>query len=226
MSNRARLVRRVLCFVAYLLPLLVGILFPIYAARPHVWYIRTEGVNITVHETVNLPTLRENAQEACDALLDGAAGTDTAMQTAAYALKAFLIAATVSSVLFYFTVSFTAVCTLVAFCLPPTHRYANFAKRLLRFFCPNRICFLLSFLWALVPALLPHALLFCYKHLMGLTIRVHFDPMADWILVLIGIVLCAAVYIVTLPWQAEEHLDMFRIYKSKSAVPRAGDEVI
>ena len=226
MSARARVVRRILCWVAYLLPLLFGILFPIYAAREHVWYIRTEGTEITVHETVNLPTLRENAKEACDALLDNGEQTDTAMQTAAYALKAFLIVATVASVLFSFTVILTAGCTVVAFCLPPTHRYANFAKRLLRFFCPNRICLLLSFLWALVPALLPHVLLFCYRSLMGMTIRVHFDPMADWIFVLIGIALCAALYILTLPWQAEEHLDMFRIYKSKSAVPRAGDEVL
>ena len=50
--------------------------------------------------------------------------------------------------------------------------------------------------------------------------------MTDWVLVLIFAVLNALAFILLLPMQNEEHLDMFRIYKSGAQVKRKGDEQI
>ncbi len=222
MSRLPRGVRRALCGAAYLLPLILGILLLVYAATPHLWFVYDH----VAHETMSTAGLKQNALETCQPILDAPDKASLPDRNFAYAVKVSAVAYDVSVWLYTFIMALTALCTAVAFLLPPTHRYANRAKRILRFVCPNRICWLLTHLLLILPALFPHLLVLWYSQFQGISMRVHFDPFADWIVALLCAVLCAALYILTLPWQAEEHLDMFRIYKPKSAVARAGDEVI
>lgn len=222
MKRAPRTLRRISCVLAYLLPLLLGIGMLVYACIPHLWFVYDHEA----YETLSLNGLLENARKACRQSLESSDESAVGTQSFAHAVMASSIACRVGAVLYLFVAVFAAACAIFAFCFPPTHRHACFAKRLLRFVCPNRICLLLSYLWALLPALFPPVLVLCYRQLQGLSMRVYYFPVADWVFALICIALCAALYILTLPWQAEEHLDMFRIYRSKDAVRRAGDEVI
>ncbi|MBQ9784427.1 MAG: hypothetical protein IJW29_02895 [Clostridia bacterium] len=222
MSTRARTAKRILCGVAYVLPLILGILLLVYASVPHLWFVHEHAA----HETLSTHTLKENAVGAVESVLDDPDAATAPNRNFAYAVKISAVVCDVAAGLYLFIMALTALCTCVAFLLPPTHRYANRAKRILYFVCPNRITWLLSHALPVIPALFPHLLVHWYAQFQGLSMRVHFDPMADWIAAVIAIALSVALYMLTLPWQVEEHLDMFRIYKSKSAVPRAGDEVI
>ncbi|MBQ9773038.1 MAG: hypothetical protein IJW30_00055 [Clostridia bacterium] len=229
--------RRLLCRAAYLLPLLLGVLFLVYTHVPHLWFVYDDPEqqgNFYITDTTSPAQLQKDAKESSFAVLDSDGETDADGEAQAVRNeRSFATLLTVASVVYYVALvlfaipaTLTAICSLVAFALPPTHLYANRAKRLLHFLCPNRICFLLSFLFPILTALFPQVLLFGYQTYQGLDIRLHYQGLPDWALALALAILCAALFLLTLPWQAEEHLDMFRIYKSRDKVARRGEEVV
>ena len=212
---------RALIHLCYLLPAIFGIVLLIYAAVPHLWFVY-DG---EAYSTMNLFELQENAWEFYEQIEAGTVENSTAVTWFKDLLPVVSALFWILSILYALVATMITVCSFVAFSFDPTSRTANRTKRILQLICPNRVAYLLTPLLPLFSALFPQMMLWLYR-LQGMNIRLYTFFVADWILVLIFAVLNAAVFILLLPMQSEEHLDMFRIYKSGTKVKRQGDEAI
>ena len=212
---------RALIHVCYLLPAIFGILLLIYAAVPHLWFV----YNGDAYSTMNLFELQGNAWEFYEQIKAGAVENSTAVTWFEELLPVVSALFWILPILYTVLVGMITVCSLVAFSFDPTARIANRTKRILHLVCPNRVTYLLVPLLPLFSALFPQLMLWLYR-LQGMKISLYTFFVADWILVLIFAVLNALIFILLLPMQSEEHLDMFRIYKSGAQVKRQGEEQI
>ena len=212
---------RALIHLCYLLPAIFGIVLLIYAAVPHLWFVY-DG---EAYSTMNLFELQENAWEFYEQIEAGTVENSTAVTWFKDLLPVVSALFWILPILYALVATMITVCSFVAFSFDPTSRTANRTKRILQLICPNRVAYLLTPLLPLFSALFPQMMLWLYR-LQGMNIRLYTFFVADWILVLIFAVLNAAVFILLLPMQSEEHLDMFRIYKSGAKVKRQGDEQI
>ena len=212
---------RALIHLCYLLPAIFGIVLLIYAAVPHLWFVY-DG---EAYSTMNLFELQENAWEFYEQIEAGTVENSTAVTWFKDLLPVVSALFWILPILYALVATMITVCSFVAFSFDPTSRTANRTKRILQLICPNRVAYLLTPLLPLFSALFPQMMLWLYR-LQGMNIRLYTFFVADWILVLIFAVLNAAVFILLLPMQSEEHLDMFRIYKSGTKVKRQGDEAI
>ena len=212
---------RVLIHVCYLFPAIFGILLLIYAAVPHLWFV----YNGDAYSTMNLFELQGNAWEFYEQIKAGAVENNAAVTWFEELLPVVSALFWILPILYTVLVGMITVCSLVAFSFDPTARIANRTKRILHLVCPNRVTYLLVPLLPLFSALFPQLMLWLYR-LQGMKISLYTFFVADWILVLIFAVLNALIFILLLPMQSEEHLDMFRIYKSGAQVKRQGEEQI
>lgn len=212
---------RALIHVCYLLPAIFGILLLIYAAVPHLWFV----YNGDAYSTMNLFELQGNAWEFYEQIKAGAVENNAAVTWFEELLPVVSALFWILPILYTVLVGMITVCSLVAFSFDPTARIANRTKRILHLVCPNRVTYLLVPLLPLFSALFPQLMLWLYR-LQGMKISLYTFFVADWILVLIFAVLNALIFILLLPMQSEEHLDMFRIYKSGAQVKRQGEEQI
>lgn len=214
-------IHRALIHVCYLLPAIFGILLLIYAAVPHLWFV----YNGDAYSTMNLFELQGNAWEFYEQIKAGAVENSAAVTWFEELLPVVSALFWILPILYTVLVGMITVCSLVAFSFDPTARIANRTKRILHLVCPNRVTYLLVPLLPLFSALFPQLMLWLYR-LQGMKISLYTFFVADWILVLIFAVLNALIFILLLPMQSEEHLDMFRIYKSGAQVKRQGEEQI
>lgn len=212
---------RALIHLCYLLPALFGIGLLIYAAVPHLWFVY-EG---EAYSTMNLFDLQSNAWDFYEKIEAGAVEHSAAVVWFEELLPIVSALFWILPIVYALVASMITVCSIVAFSFEPTSRTANRTKRILQLVCPNRVTYLLMPLLPLFSALFPQLMLWLYRW-QGMNIRLYTFFVADWILVLIFAVLNALVFILLLPMQSEEHLDMFRIYKSGAQVKRQGDEQI
>jgi hypothetical protein len=212
---------RALIHLCYLLPLIFGILLLIYAAVPHLWFV----YNGDAYSTMNLFELQGNAWEFYEQIKAGAVENSAAVTWFEELLPVVSALFWILPILYTLLVIMVTVCSLVAFSFDPTTRIANRTKRILQLVFPNRVTYLLLPLMPLFSALFPQLVLWLYR-LQGMKISLYTFFVADWILVLIFAALNAAVFILLLPMQSEEHMDMFRIYKSGAQVKRQGEEQI
>lgn len=212
---------RALIHLCYLLPALFGISLLIYAAVPHLWFVY-EG---EAYSTMNLFDLQRNAWDFYEKIEAGAVEHSAVVVWFEELLPIVSALFWILPIVYALVASMITVCSIVAFSFEPTSRTANRTKRILQLVCPNRVTYLLMPLLPLFSALFPQLMLWLYRW-QGMNIRLYTFFVADWILVLIFAVLNALVFILLLPMQSEEHLDMFRIYKSGAQVKRQGDEQI
>ncbi len=221
MKHHSNPTHRVLIHLCYFLPAIFGILLLIYATVPHLWFV----YNGDAYSTMNLFELQDNAWNFYNQIQSGAIESSSAVTWFEELLPIVSALFWILSVLYAILATAIAVCAMVAFSFEPTTRIANRTKRVLHLVCPNRVSYLLLPLLPLIPALLPQLMLLLYR-LQGLKISLYTFFVADWILVLIFAVVNAVVFFLLLPMQSEEHLDMFRIYKSGAQVKRQGEEQI
>lgn len=221
MSRNPNKAHRALIHLCYLLPAIFGILLLIYAAVPHLWFVYDGDA----YSTMNLFELQENAWEFYEQIKAGTVENSTAVTWFKDLLPIVSALFWILPILYALIATMITVCSIVAFSFAPTSRIANRTKRILHLICPNRVTYLLVSLLPLFSALFPQMLLLLYR-MQGMSIRLYTFFLADWILVLIFAVLNAAAFILLLPMQSEEHLDMFRIYKSGAQVKRQGEEEI
>ena len=221
MKHHSNPTHRVLIHLCYFLPAIFGILLLIYATVPHLWFV----YNGDAYSTMNLFELQDNAWDFYNQIQSGAIESSSAVTWFEELLPIVSALFWILSVLYAILATAIAVCAMVAFSFEPTTRIANRTKRVLHLVCPNRVSYLLLPLLPLIPALLPQLMLLLYR-LQGLNLSLYTFFVADWILVLIFAVVNAVVFFLLLPMQSEEHLDMFRIYKSGAQVKRQGEEQI
>lgn len=221
MSHTPNKTHRALIHLCYLLPAIFGILLLIYAAVPHLWFVYDGNA----YSTMNLFELQSNAWEFYEQIEAGTVENSTAVTWFKDLLPVVSALFWILPILYALVAAMITVTSIVAFSFAPTSRAANRTKRVLHLICPNRVTYLLVSLLPLFSALFPQLLLWLYR-MQGMSIRLHTFFLADWILVLIFAVLNAAAFILLLPVQSEEHLDMFRIYKSGAQVRRQGEEEI
>lgn len=221
MKHHSNPTHRVLIHLCYFLPAIFGILLLIYATVPHLWFV----YNGDAYSTMNLFELQDNAWDFYNQIQSGSIESSSAVTWFEELLPIVSALFWILSVLYAILATAIAVCAMVAFSFEPTTRIANRTKRVLHLVCPNRVSYLLLPLLPLIPALLPQLMLLLYR-LQGLKISLYTFFVADWILVLIFAVVNALVFFLLLPMQSEEHLDMFRIYKSGAQVKRQGEEQI
>ena len=212
---------RALIHLCYLLPAIFGIVLLVYAAVPHLWFVYDGDA----YSTMDLFELQSNAWEFYEQIKTGAIESTSAVVWFEQLLPVVSALFWVLPIAYALVAVMITVCSIVAFSFEPTSRTANRTKRILHLICPNRVTYLLLPLLPLFSALFPQLMLWLYR-LQGMNIRLYTFFLADWILVLILAVLNAVVFILLLPMQNEEHLDMFRIYKSGTQVKRKGDEQI
>lgn len=212
---------RALIHLCYLLPAIFGIVLLVYAAVPHLWFVYDGDA----YSTMNLFELQSNAWEFYEQIKTGAIESTAAVVWFEQLLPVVSALFWILPIVYALVAAMITVCSIVAFSFEPTSRTANRTKRILHLICPNRVTYLLLPLLPLFSALFPQLMLWLYR-LQGMNIRLYTFFLADWILVLILAVLNAVVFILLLPMQNEEHLDMFRIYKSGTQVKRKGDEQI
>ena len=212
---------RALIHLCYLLPAILGVLLLIYAAVPHLWFV----YNGDAYSTMNLFELQSNAWDFYEQIQSGTVENSTAVTWFEDLFPIVSALFWILPIVYALLVAMITVCSIVAFSFEPTSRIANRTKRILHLVCPNRVTYILLPLLPLFSALFPQLMLWLYR-LQGMKIGLYTFFVADWILVLIFAALNAAVFILLLPMQSEEHLDMFRIYKSGAQVKRRGEEQI
>ncbi len=212
---------RALIHLCYLLPAIFGVVLLIYAAVPHLWFV----YNGDAYSTMNLFELQENAWDFYEQIEAGTVENSAAVTWFKDLLPIVTALFWILPIVYALLAAMITVCSIVAFSFEPTSRTANRTKRILQLVCPNRVTYLLLPLLPLFSALFPQLVLWLYRW-QGMKISLYTFFVADWILVLIFAVLNAIVFILLLPMQNEEHLDMFRIYKSGAQVKRRGDEQI
>ena len=221
MKHHSNPTHRALIHVCYLLPAIFGILLLIYAAIPHLWFV----YNGDAYSTMNLFELQENAWDFYKQIQSGAIESSSAVTWFEQLLPIVSALFWILPILYALLATAVTVCSLVAFSFEPTSRIANRTKRVLQLMLPNRVTYLLLPLLPLFSAIFPQLILLLYR-MQGLKISLYTYFVADWILVLIFAVVNALVFFLLLPMQSEEHLDMFRIYKSGAQVKRQGEEQI
>jgi len=204
--------RRALIRVAYLLPLLCGVILCILAAVPHIYFIN-DG---EAHETLSTFSLVSNTFSYCGTILDGSVQASNYAVVFSYAMIAFCILFWVGVVTYAIMALSTAICSTVAFAYPPTAKEANRAKRWFRLFCANRVLLVIPHLLILLSAAFPQILLYFYRNQLGyIRMSLHFFGIADLWIALVLMLLCLTAHFALLPMQTKEHMDLFRLYKSK-----------
>lgn len=215
MSRLPRPFLRFLCRLCYLLPALFGIVLLIHAAVPSFWFVCDHAAG----DTHSLFTLEGIVWEWTQT---PAAQAESGLSV--LLLRIWCVLFWVLPILFGILAALSAICSLLAFSLPPVTTASNRIKRVLHLLCPNRICFLLFQFFPVVAALLPQVLLFCYTSLMGMEMRLAGEGCWDWILALCFALSSSLLFFLTLPMQREERLDMFCIYKSKNTLREDNEE--
>ncbi len=205
--------RRTLIRIAYLLPAISGLILLVYALIPHLYFVYEN----TAYETLGTFTLVSNTFAECNALLSGTTEGSAGAIFFAYGMSVFAVLFWIALALYGVTATAAAVTSVRAFSAEPTSRESNRAKRWLRFFCPNRGVYVFCNLLLLLAAAFPQILVWFYHSQLGYTdMQLHFFGPPGLVWALLSVLLSVGSFLALLPAQAEEHLDMFRLYKAKS----------
>lgn len=206
-----RSVKRFLCHFAYLLPAIVGLTLLIWACLPHVFFVNAGEA----HETLSLFDLMGNTWEYGSTVLDGTSENAAPAAYFSYIMNAYVILSWIAIVLFGFNAIVTAVTALPTLWKSPTDPETNRAKLWLRFFCFNRGWIAFTLLLPIIPALFPCVLVYMQQDIFVADISAHYFGPTAWIVVCVLCVLQFGLFVGTKRLQAEEHMDMFRLYKAK-----------
>ena len=212
MSQLSSATRRTLVRIAYLLPLACGLILLLVAAVPHIYFVY-DG---EAHETLSTLSLVSNTLVDCNAILNGTVDASNFAVVFSYVMVAFCWLFWIGVVTFAIMALSTAIFSLLAFAHAPTSKESNRFKRFFRIFCGNRVFLVIPHLLVLISAAFPQILLYFYHNQLGyLGMSLHFFGLPDVILAALLMTLSLAAHFLTLPMQAKEHLDLFRLYKAK-----------
>ena len=202
--------RRGLIRTVYLLPAITGLILLVYAMIPHLFFMRGE----LIYNTQSPFALMSTTWTECQALFDAVEASAGAVSFS-FLMSAVVILSWIFSVLYTVVAIASAICSCVAFSHRPTAKESNRAKRWMQFFCANRVLYVISLLLPLLPAAFPYILVSCYQKQLFFDVSLYFMGPPDLLLAIVFAVLNAASFLFLLPAQSEEHMDMFRLYKSK-----------
>lgn len=204
--------KRFLIRLAYLMPIISGSILLIYACVPHLFFVH----NNVALDTLSIFDLVSNTATQCSALTGGTQSGSGEATVFAYTMLFFVTLFWLALVAYAVMALASAIASSVAFYYPPTSKQANRAKRWMQFFCIGRAVYVIDNLVLLLAAAFPHILLYFYQTQMGyVDMRLCFFALPDLLLAVILIALNLAAFLALLPIQAQEHMDMFRLYKSK-----------
>ena len=204
---------RALIRIAYFLPLLIAVLLLVFAILPHLFYFY-EG---DPKQSKGLFELMSDAWDFSFKQLDGTIESTPDTMYFPY-LMIFSVALSYVCVFLYALAAIpSAICSLIAFTFPPTSKTSNKAKRWLHLFCPNRTTFAIFQLLPIFPACFPLILERCQRTMFALDLHIYYDlNLPDWVIVSIAVCIPLILWLALLPAQDREHMDMFRLYKSKT----------
>ena len=205
-------ISRPLIRAAYFLPLLVAILLLILAAVPHIFYYY-EG---DPKQSQGLFELMSGVWDFSMNQLNGELESTPDTMYFPYIMVFYIVASWICVILYALVAIPAALCSMIAFAFPPTSKNANQAKRWLQLFCPNRATFVIFQLLPIFPACFPLILERCQRTMFAMDLHVYYDlGISDWLLVSILVCIPIVLWLILLPSQSEEHMDMYRLYKSK-----------
>ena len=204
-------IRHKLIWTAYLLPFACALILIVWALIPHMFFIYGGDVK----ETVSLFELMGNTWKQCTDTLSGDAKNSTTAIYFSYIMIAAVVISWLSFALYLLASAIGAVCACMAFSKDPLDPAANRVKRWMKFFCFNRVVFSAVNLLPVLPFLMPQLLILLYRKWFAYDMSLHYFAIPSWIVALLLAVLSFALFVSTLRLQREEHLDLFRLYKSK-----------
>ena len=211
MSNRAAR-RWGLIRLSYLMPAISGVLLLIWGLIPHLYFYHDGAA----YETMSSLSLVTNTFSTCREVLNGSTEGSELAILFSNTMRFFCVLFWLGVLSYTLAAVTSAICSCYAFSKDPTSRDANRAKRWMRFFCPGRVGFVLMQAVALLSAAFPHILTYFYRMHMGYRdMSVHFFGPSDLVLCAILLLCNIALFLATLRAQAEEHMDMYRLYKAK-----------
>lgn len=196
--------------LAYLMPLISGIILLILGFVPHLFY----RLNNDVYSTLSPFQLLGNTYEQATRFVTGTASGTTADFYFFMVMLAFWALSTLCIALFAIFSALTSV-MLYSVWTPQNHptEIGNKLKRLYRIFVPNRGFFVFYQILPIIPAFFPYLFqLFC-KKMLGQTMKVYYYGIPDWIVALILSAAAIALFFASLSAQKENRMDLFRIYK-------------
>lgn len=203
--------RRAWIRIAYLLPLITGVLLLIYALIPHLFFSYEEAI----YNTQSPFELMGNTWRECRTLLNGSEASANAVMFS-MVQSAVVVLSWVCILLYAVVALAAAICSCVAFSNRPTSKEANRAKRWMQFFCANRVLYVLACLLPLLPAAFPHILLASYREFLFYdSMKLFFMSPPDLAVAAVAVLCNLLSFFLLLSAQNEEHMDMFRLYKAK-----------
>lgn len=194
--------------LSYLLPLLSGLLLLIPAFVPHIFFYRGKSLSATIGLFDLLGYLRAEASHVLHA-----------SETVAPSIYRSALLASILTVASWFFIVWYAIFAILSAVVgiwasqKISSASLNTAKRVYRIVVPNRVFYGIFCFLPLLPALMPY----CYERFLSTTlsetVRVYFYGPPDWVWALIGGVLCAVPFFLSLRAQKEQKIDLFRIYR-------------
>lgn len=203
--------RRGLVWLAYLLPSVCALILLVWALIPHMFFIYGGDVK----ETVSLFELMGSTWSQCVDTLSGEAKNSTTAIYFSYLMLAAVAISWIAVAVNLLMTAVGAVCACVAFPKEPVDPTSNRVKRWMRFFCFHRGVFAAVTLLPVIPFLVPQLLLLLYREWFAYDMSLHYFVLPSWIVALLLALFSFAVFVSTLRLQREEHMDLFRLYKSK-----------
>ena len=200
----------ILVRLAYLMPLLCGVIFIFLAWIPHLFY----QANGDVYSTLSLFELLNNTYKEGSKFLTGTASGTTGEFYFYLVMLALWTVSFLCIILYGLFAVFTAAMTFVVWTphAIPTVRVNNL-KRAYRIAVPNRGFFVFYQTLPLFPAFYPYFLQLCSQRILGQTMKAYYYGIPDWITVTVLTALSVTLFFVTLSAQKNNKMDLFRIYK-------------
>ena len=205
---QVRLVR-----LAYLMPMISGLIYLALACIPHLFY--QSGADAL--DTLSLLQLLQNTYRDCIGFLRGVSDGSVA----AFYFSAVMMIFWVLSLLFValyalFAAATAVLCGLILW-TPGTvpQPWMNKVKRCYRMLVPNRVFFVIWSLLPLLPACFPYILQGFFRSILGESATVHYFGLPDPVYVALLAAAGIALFLLTLPAQKTFRMDLFRLYKTQ-----------
>ena len=199
--------------LAYLMPIVCGVILLFLAAVPHLFY----QAGNDVYATLSLFQLLDNTYTEGVKFLTGTAKGTTVDFYFYLVMLSFFALSLLCMILYGFFAIFTAVMTGYVWTphAVPTVR-GNNLKRAYRIAVPNRGFFTFFQLLPIVPSVYPYFLQIFSKRILGMEMKVFYYGIPDVIVVAVLAAASVTLFFVTLSAQKENKMDLFRIYKTES----------
>ncbi len=203
--------------LAYLLPLILGVLFLVVACLPHFFFSYQLESTPELSRDMSLFDLLDNAFATCSPFLGSDAKGAPSDLYFAYTILAFWVLFWISVILYAVFAVFTALLGVLMW-TPTTEgsKPLNTTKRVYRILVPNRVFYVIFCLLPLLPACFPYIVQLFYRSILSLEASVTYYVMPMPIPVLLLCALSVISFLLTKRAQRDWKMDAFRLYKTKA----------